>query len=837
MHKFRVALSLIVLTSVAAASAGTIDSDLDQILSSRAATDTVSTLVFAQEQVDIEAVVADLDQRRATLQERHETVVRLLQSTAAASQAKLVEHLRALEAAGRVSNVESYWISNAIRVDASAAEIRLLAKRPDVGIVYFNYPITDTPPVSTKPAAGPGSRSPEAGLVAMNVPEAWAMGYTGAGVLVSTLDTGVDGSHPALASRWAGVADPRYAGHPQWAWHDSLGSSPGVPTDSGTHGTHTMGTVCGGAPGDQIGVAPGAFWIADNSIGQGVTEEFYSDVISAYQWLIDPDFNPYTNWDVPAVCSNSWGVNEWWDVPPCDEFFWSALDACEASGIVILFAAGNEGTSGLRRPSDRATDEYRTCAVAAVDANTAGWPIADFSSRGPTYCTPDGSAAIKPDISAPGEDVRSAVPGGGYGLNSGTSMAAPHANGVVALMREACPDLTVPVIKQILYDTAYDLGPAGKDNSYGWGMIDAQAAVQMALDMCGPRPPRVADVAASTPYGTPVGLTLIADDDELPDPPAAVTYIVTTLPEHGQLSDAGDGAIMTVPYTLVDGGAELVYTPEPYFGGDDTFLYKANDGGAPPEGGDSEEAVVRVRVGGPRLVFEFPLDADPNWGTTGQWAFGQPAGQGSSPHFGYPDPLSGATGSYVYGVNLEGDYATEIGGPYYVTLGPLDLSPAAEVSVKFQRWLNTDFDPYVHTTVEASGDGSEWIVAWSNGDAAVTDNAWTQHAYDISAAADGSATAYVRWGYEIDAGAYPYSGWNLDDVEIWGVMPLTAAPGDLDCDGDVDFDDIDPFVLALSGQEPYEVAYPGCIWLHADCNGDGDVGFDDIDSFVALLAK
>ena len=141
--------------------------------------------------------------------------------------------------------------------------------------------------------------------------------------------------------------------------------------------------------------------------------------------------------------------------PPCDETFWTYLDACEAAGIVIIFSAGNEGSQGLRRPADRATDDYRCFAVAAVDANDPDWPIAGFSSRGPTYCTPNGDPAIKPEIAAPGVDVRSTLPGGGYGTKSGTSMASPHVNGVVALMREYNPNMAVDEIKEIIKKSDY----------------------------------------------------------------------------------------------------------------------------------------------------------------------------------------------------------------------------------------------------------------------------------------------------------------------------------------------------------------------------------------------
>jgi len=443
----------------------------------------ISVLLYLTDQVDLAAINKQMDKQRASLQVRHETVVVALQGTAAATQQPLIDYLTDKQMEGKIKDFQCFWISNIIRIDAILSEIKLLAERDDIQYIYPNYEIETIKPFETQLQEPLGSQ-PENGVQAVRAPEVWALGYTGEGVLVANIDTGVDGSHPALACRWAGVADPRYQDHPEWAWFDPYLGQNDFPYDDNGHGTHTMGTVCGGAPGDQIGVAPGSYWIAAGAIDRGggipTTVE---NAIESFQWMIDPDGNPGTNWDVPAVCSNSWGLCTWHGYPPCDELFWNFLDTCEAAGTLIIFSAGNEGDwGGIRRPADRATDEYRTLAVGAVDAHNPAWPIADFSSRGPTYCTPNGNEAIKPDISAPGVNVRSAWPDGDYHNLDGTSMASPHVNGVVALLRQANPNLTVQQIKQIIYDTAYDLGPAGEDNDYGWGMIDAYEAVLFALN-------------------------------------------------------------------------------------------------------------------------------------------------------------------------------------------------------------------------------------------------------------------------------------------------------------------------------------------------------------------
>lgn len=471
-----------VLGSVASASAGLVDPALDARLREAAPDEIVSTLVYLASQEDLAALTDVMDEEQATLARRHEVVLRSLQGLAAHEQGDLLDHLDGQTRRGRVRGYQPFWIVNAVRVDAIPAAILAIAERADVDRVYLNYEIEGIEPVVE--AAGKGGEILSAGGItsgvqAVRAPQVWDMGITGAGVLVATLDTGVDGMHEALETRWRG-RDARYDGHPEWAWFDPV-TNTDFPRAFGSHGTHTMGSVCGGAPGEQIGVAPGAEWIHAAVIDRVGLDQTVADAILSFEWIVDPDDDPGTSFDVPDVCSNSWGLRTSHGYLECDETFWTFLDAAEAAGIVILFAAGNEGSEGLRRPADRATDDFRTAAVAAVDATVGGWPIASFSSRGPTLCTPDGSAAIKPDIAAPGVDVLSSRPNDNYGTSSGTSMATPHVNGVVALLRQADPELSVERIKQIIYDTAFDLGQGGEDNAYGWGMVDAFAAVEMAL--------------------------------------------------------------------------------------------------------------------------------------------------------------------------------------------------------------------------------------------------------------------------------------------------------------------------------------------------------------------
>jgi hypothetical protein len=241
--------------------------------------------------------------------------------------------------------------------------------------------------------------------------------------------------------------------------------------------------------------------------------------------------------------------------------------------------------------------------------------------------------------------------------------------------------------------------------------------------------------------------------------------------------------------------------------------------------------LVSLQVGQPIRLLNFTIDSDPGWSTQGEWAFGQPTGQGGS--HGYPDPTSGATGQNVYGVNLNGDYSTQYGGPYYLTLGPLDLSQANSPILKFQRWLNSDYQPYVRATLQVSANGTAWTDLWSNGSKVIRENTWSPREYDLPADTSYCPNVYLRWGYQIMQEALAYSGWNIDDVEIWGFALQMA--GDLNCDGYVNFGDINPFVLALVDPAAYVTTYPSCDIMNADMNGDGSVDFGDINPFVAAM--
>jgi hypothetical protein len=170
-----------------------------------------------------------------------------------------------------------------------------------------------------------------------------------------------------------------------------------------------------------------------------------------------------------------------------------------------------------------------------------------------------------------------------------------------------------------------------------------------------------------------------------------------------------------------------------------------------------------LQVGTPELVHSFNMDTDPGWTTEGLWEHGQPTGGGGS--HGSPDPTSGFTGDNVYGYNLYGDYENNLPETHLTTTA-IDCSDMSLTSLRFQRWLGVHGGD--HGYVRVSTDLSNWTEVWASS-GTVNDAGWTQVEYDLSAVADGESTVYIRWTMGPTDSSWQYCGWNIDDVEIWGI--------------------------------------------------------------------
>ncbi len=171
------------------------------------------------------------------------------------------------------------------------------------------------------------------------------------------------------------------------------------------------------------------------------------------------------------------------------------------------------------------------------------------------------------------------------------------------------------------------------------------------------------------------------------------------------------------------------------------------------------------------------LDADPGWNHQGDWAWGVPAGSGGSS--GNPDPDAGFTGQNVLGYNLSGDYPDNMSQTSYLTTSALDCSQIHDTILKFRCWLGVETNSYDHAKLQISADGFQWTDLWANGSESMSGGTWELWSFDVSGIADGNTNFHIRWGMGPTDSSVHYCGWNIDDIEIWGIMdhpPGTPTP-------------------------------------------------------------
>jgi serine protease AprX len=483
-------LSLLVLLALLAAGslpapaeiAPAWQSKVDAWVTTTAASGETEFLIYLVEQADLGSAAA-----LHTKLEKGRYVYEKLTGVAQRTQGPLIA---ALQASG--AEYRPYWVANMIWARGDQRLVQSMAMRSDVAHLYANPLVyLDEPAVGSQDFSVQAPQSVEWNILKVHADDVWAAGYNGQGAVVGGQDTGYDWDHPALINQYRGwngtTADHSYN------WHDAIhtGSNPicppnsPAPCDDNSHGTHTMGIMVGDdGAGNQIGLAPGARWIGCRNMDQGVgTPATYTE---CYQWFIAPTdlngVNPRPDL-APDVIDNSWScpISEGCTDP---DVLRSVVENVRAAGILTAHSAGNSGsTCGSINTPAAIYDASFT--VGSTDSSDI---LATSSSRGPV--TIDGSYRPKPDISAPGVGIRSALPGGLYGNKSGTSMAAPHVAGLVALLVSARPWLSgqVDEIESIIRDSAVPLtiaqdctipGSQVPNNAYGWGRIDAWVAYQM----------------------------------------------------------------------------------------------------------------------------------------------------------------------------------------------------------------------------------------------------------------------------------------------------------------------------------------------------------------------
>lgn len=381
------------------------------------------------------------------------------------SQERAAQILRTTEARNEFKQL---WIINGMLIRMAAKDIRRVATLPGVTKIYANHSVRLIDEVNARRVSRAEMADPYTyGLVKLGIPTIREKlpTLTGKGVRVGILDTGIDPNHADLKGKVV-------------LWKDFTSNPKNEPYDDNKHGTHCAGTIAGGAAsGTAIGVAPEASLVIAKFLDGGGSGT-WEGALSSMQWLADPDGNPNTA-DAPHLISNSWGGSAPdADEDPADNLLCVAVGNWVKVGILPVFANGNAGPSsgsvGLPGGCPNAMG------VGATDKNDK---IANFSSRGPAIWKT--GSFVKPEVSAPGKDIISSVPGGGYASLSGTSMATPHVAGMAALVFQFDQNMKAEQVANLMMKSAFDLGTPGMDNDYGTGRIDAVKALAPLVERYG----------------------------------------------------------------------------------------------------------------------------------------------------------------------------------------------------------------------------------------------------------------------------------------------------------------------------------------------------------------
>lgn len=680
-------------------------------------------------------------------------VVSELKSTSMESQQTVADFLEQEVAKGNARDVESYYIVNGMSVTATQEIAEKLATFPEVEKILpnENRQLFTT---KTENAVVPKAETAnvEWNVERVKAPEVWDMGIDGAGTVVASIDTGVQWDHPALKEKYRGYNKASGAVSHDYNWFDATAGR-ATPYDDQGHGTHVTGTMVGSEPNgaNQIGVAPGAKYIAVKAFTASGGSD--TDLLEAAEWILAPtDAEGNTRVDMaPDVVNNSWGGGA-----GLDEWYRDVVINWRAAEIFPEFSAGNTtltnpgGAGSVAAPANYP----ESFATGATDINNS---VASFSLRGPSPY-----AETKPDISAPGVNIRSSVPGGIYeGGWNGTSMAGPAVAGVAALLRQVDADITVDEMEEILLNTANPLTDSVyttvPNHGYGYGLVDAYEAVGSIMTGLGTLKGQVSQqgddieaplfehIAPSETYeGLDLPLTILVTDN------ISVSSVILNYKDT-------DGSWQSIDAGRTSGdykdGEFTVVIPGDFITGE-TFTYKwtINDFGNNEV--VSEEYVIQVNPG-ISVGYSEDFEATPvgwtSFGEKNSWEWGIPT----------VGPERAASGEKVYATNLDGTYESSMNAT--LVMPPVDL-PEGNSYIQFKQWHEFEQSSsgrawdYGHVFI--STDQVEWTqLLMVQG----TSDGWMDAEVDLSAYA--GQRVYIGFNAFSD-GSVVKNGWYLDDVVL-----------------------------------------------------------------------
>ncbi|WP_425481990.1 S8 family serine peptidase [Cytobacillus depressus] len=687
---------------------------------------------------------------------KRSAVLSSLRSTAVETQGPVIEFLKKQENAGNATDVESFYIVNAIAATATKEVMEQIAAFPEVDKILPNeirqlhipekVAEPPSPQLETEPKAE--TNSIEWNIERVGAPAVWEMGIDGSGTVVASIDTGVQWDHPALKEQYRGY-NPASSNTPthEFNWFDATAGR-SAPYDDIGHGTHVTGTMVGSEPNgaNKIGVAPGAKWIAVKAFTAAGGSD--RNLIAAGEWILAPkdaSGNPHPD-KAPDVVNNSWGGG-----PGLDEWYRPMVQAWRAAEIFPEFSAGNTtlGNPGGPRSIANPANYPESFATGATDINNG---LGSFSLQGPS---PYGE--IKPNISAPGVNIRSSVPGSGYeGGWNGTSMAGPHVSAVAAMLRQVNSSLSVEDIEEILIQSATPLTngayPDSPNNGFGHGLVNAYDAVSSVISGLGKIKGQVAkegndseapEVTHQAPQETYAGMDLSLE--------LRATDNVSVLNVELEFLKS-DGSWASIQGERIAGnykdGVYKVKIP-----GDEisvpsiTYKWKVNDFGGNEVITDNFVVTVKPGI---TIGYSQDFESEPigwtSFGVKNSWQWGVPTS----------GPGKAASGEKVYATNLAGNYDNSAN--MTLVMPPIDL-PEGNAYLQFKQWYNLERNwDFGHVLVSTD------MVNWTQ-KLRITDitSAWIDGEVDLSEFS--GQRIYIGFNVTTDA-SVQRPGWYIDDVRL-----------------------------------------------------------------------
>jgi bacillopeptidase F len=733
----------------------------DRLLANFKEDEKVTFLIKFKEKVDTKEIAAsakkssekaNLPSKKSLLVKRS-AIVSELKATSLQEQQNVKHYLEQEEAKGNVKDINSYYIVNGMAVTATKEVAEKVASFAEVEKVLPNE-TRQLFTTKTEDAVTPKSEiaNVEWNVARVKAPDVWAMGIDGAGTVVASIDTGVQWDHPALKEKYRGYNSSTGQANHDFNWFDATAGQ-ATPYDDLGHGTHVTGTMVGSETNgsNQVGVAPGAEFISVKAFSaNGGTDV---DLLEAAQWILAPtDSEGNARVDLaPDVVNNSWGGG-----PGLDEWYRDVVTNWRAAEIFPEFSAGNTTLSNPGGPGSVASPANypESFATGATDINNA---VASFSLRGPSPY-----AEIKPDISAPGVNIRSSVPGGVYeGGWNGTSMSGPAISAVAALLRQVNADLSVDEMEQILLDTAIPLTdaqyPETPNHGYGYGLVDAYEAVSSIMNGIGKIGGQVTkqgedDEAPafehSSPRETYEGMDLdltISVTDNVSVASVELKYLDENSEWQTVEATRQSGDFKSGDYAATIPGASIA-------GDSLTYKWTINDFGNNEV--NSEAYTVEVNPGITVGYFEDFETSATGWSSFGEmnsWEWGVPTS----------GPGSAASGEKVYATNLDGKYDNGMNAT--LVLPPVDL-PEGNSYLQFKHWHSFEQSSsgrawdYGHVFV--STDQQEWTqLQMFQGES----GSWLDGEVDLSAY--NGQRVYLAFNAFSD-GSVVKDGWYIDDVAL-----------------------------------------------------------------------